>query len=260
MPSLDTSLLIVISEYLANFESKELVELSKFNSTSALLISGLEEDPEKITSSIESPLRFLAEDSPITHLIASIIFDLPQPFGPIIPVRLLGNDSVVGSTNVLNPANLILVSRIEKPLIDYNIILGIILLSGDNKMKAQKIILDTFPNPNIKGDYLITMEIPEFTCLCPLTGQPDFAEFEIKYIPDRKCIELKSLKLYMSSYRDVGAFHEDNTNQILHDLTTLIKPRYMSVIGYWKVRGGIITTITTKYIKKGWENKNLLLD
>ena len=120
-------------------------------------------------------------------------------------------------------------------------------------------ILDTFENPENKEDYLITMDIPEFTCLCPLTGQPDFAEFVIKYVPDKLCVELKSLKLYMASYRDVGAFHEDNTNSILKDLRMLIKPRYMSVVGYWKVRGGITTTISTKYIKKGWKDTNKIV-
>ena len=127
-------------------------------------------------------------------------------------------------------------------------------------MTLHKDILETFENPAKSNDYLITMDIPEFTCLCPLTGQPDFAEFEINYIPDKKCVELKSLKLYMASYRDVGAFHEDNTNQILSDLVELTKPRYMSVVGYWKVRGGIITTVTTKYIKKNWKDKNKILD
>ena len=124
----------------------------------------------------------------------------------------------------------------------------------------QKNILDTFDNPNIKDDYLINMDIPEFTCLCPLTGQPDFARFEINYVPDKKCVELKSLKLYMASFRDIGAFHEDNTNQVLTDLVDLVKPRYMCVIGYWKVRGGIITTITTKYNKKNWKDKNNILE
>tara|TARA_B100000941_G_C28369526_1_gene481382 strand:- start:426 stop:815 length:390 start_codon:yes stop_codon:yes gene_type:complete len=127
-------------------------------------------------------------------------------------------------------------------------------------MTVHKDILETFENPSKSNDYLITMNIPEFTCLCPLTGQPDFAEFEINYIPDKKCVELKSLKLYMASFRDIGAFHEDNTNQILNDLVNLVKPRYMSVVGYWKVRGGIITTITTKYNKKNWKDKNNILE
>ena len=127
-------------------------------------------------------------------------------------------------------------------------------------MTLHKDILETFENPSKSNDYLITMDIPEFTCLCPLTGQPDFAEFEINYVPDKKCVELKSLKLYMAAYRDIGAFHEDNTNQILNDLVNLIKPRYMSVVGYWKVRGGIITTITTKYNKKNWKDNNNILE
>ena len=126
-------------------------------------------------------------------------------------------------------------------------------------MMNQKNILDTFDNPNIKDDYLINMDIPEFTCLCPLTGQPDFARFEINYVPDKKCVELKSLKLYMASYRDIGAFHEDNTNQVLRDISTLIKPRFINITGYWKVRGGITTTITCKYIKKGWKDSNFLI-
>ena len=126
-------------------------------------------------------------------------------------------------------------------------------------MMNQKNILDTFDNPNIKDDYLINMDIPEFTCLCPLTGQPDFARFEINYVPDKKCVELKSLKLYMASYRDIGAFHEDNTNQVLRDISTLIKPRFISIIGYWKVRGGITTTITCKYIKRGWKDSKFLI-
>ena len=127
-------------------------------------------------------------------------------------------------------------------------------------MTLHKDILETFENPSKSNDYLITMDIPEFTCLCPLTGQPDFAEFEINYVPDKKCVELKSLKLYMAAFRDIGAFHEDNTNQILNDLVNLIKPRYMSVVGYWKVRGGIITTITTKYNKKNWKDNNNILE
>ena len=126
-------------------------------------------------------------------------------------------------------------------------------------MMNQKNILDTFDNPNIKDDYLINMDIPEFTCLCPLTGQPDFARFEINYVPDKKCVELKSLKLYMASYRDIGAFHEDNTNQVLKDISPLIKPRFISSTGYWKVRGGITTTITCKYIKKGRKDSKFLI-
>ena len=116
----------------------------------------------------------------MTHLIASIILDFPHPFGPMIPVKLLGKERVVESTNVLKPDNLILVRRIENPSIDYNIISGIILLSGETIMELHRKILETFDNPEIKEDYLITMDIPEFTCLCPLTGQPDYAEFVIQ--------------------------------------------------------------------------------
>ena len=126
-------------------------------------------------------------------------------------------------------------------------------------MKSKNKFLDVFKNPHAKEDYLITMEIPEFTCLCPLTGQPDFAEFVINYVPDKLCVELKSVKLYMGSFRDVGAFHVDNTNNVLKDISDLIRPRYISVIGYWKVRGGIVTTITTKNIKRGWKDKNNIL-
>ena len=126
-------------------------------------------------------------------------------------------------------------------------------------MTPKKKLLDTFENPQIDKDYLINMKIPEFTCLCPLTAQPDFAEFVITYIPDKLCVELKSLKLYMGSFRNEGAFHEDVTNMILKDLSALTKPRFMSIIGYWKVRGGITTTITTKYIKNGWKDSNKLI-
>ena len=110
-------------------------------------------------------------------------------------------------------------------------------------MTSRKKLLDTFDNPQIKEDYLIDMKVPEFTCLCPLTSQPDFAEFAIDYIPNKLCVELKSLKLYMGSFRNEGAFHEDVTNTILKDLSDLIKPRYMCVIGYWKVRAYIIKII-----------------
>ena len=116
--------------------------------------------------------------------------------------------------------------------------------------------LETFDNPQKKDDYLIRMEIPEFTCICPLTSQPDFAEFKLEYIPDKLCVELKSLKLYMGSYRDVGAFHEDVTNQIFNDLFSLLKPRSMKLHAHWKVRGGIITFVEIKKTKSGWRNKN----
>ncbi len=122
----------------------------------------------------------------------------------------------------------------------------------------QKDILETFINPQKKDDYLISMDIPEFTCICPLTSQPDFAEFNIEYIPDKLCVELKSLKLYMGSYREIGAFHEDVTNMICNDINKLIMPRYLIINAYWKVRGGITTTVTVKKIKSGWKDKNKL--
>ena len=121
-----------------------------------------------------------------------------------------------------------------------------------------KDILETFDNPQKKNDYLIKMDIPEFTCICPLTSQPDFAEFYLEYVPDKLCVELKSLKLYMGSYRDIGAFHEDVTNQIFNDLNAITKPRYMKLDEHWKVRGGITTRIEVKRSKSGWKNNNNL--
>ena len=117
--------------------------------------------------------------------------------------------------------------------------------------KPQK-TLDTFPNPQPQRDYRIHMEIPEFTCLCPKTGQPDFAIIELDYIPDRKCVELKSLKLYMWSFRNEGAFHEAVTNRILDDLAAATKPRYMRVTARFYVRGGVFTTVVAETRKRGW--------
>jgi len=113
--------------------------------------------------------------------------------------------------------------------------------------------LDTFANPAPHRDYLIHMEVPEFTCLCPLTGQPDFAQFSIDYIADRKCVELKSLKLYMWSFRDEGAFHEKVTNRILDDLVKATAPRFMRVTARWYVRGGIFTNVVAEHRKRGWK-------
>ncbi|MEO8004829.1 MAG: preQ(1) synthase [Betaproteobacteria bacterium] len=112
--------------------------------------------------------------------------------------------------------------------------------------------LDTFVNPNSDRDYLIHMEIPEFTCLCPKTGQPDFATLFLDYIPDKKCVELKSLKLYVWSYRNEGAFHEAVTNRILDDLVRATSPRFMRMTARFYVRGGIFTTVTAEHAKKGW--------
>ena len=113
--------------------------------------------------------------------------------------------------------------------------------------------LDTFPNPSPARDYLIHMEIPEFTCLCPKTGQPDFATLLLDYIPDRKCVELKSLKLYVWSYRNQGAFHEAVTNRMLDDLAKATQPRFMRLTARFYVRGGIFTTIAVEHRKKGWK-------
>ena len=107
--------------------------------------------------------------------------------------------------------------------------------------------LETFPNPRAERDYEINMECPEFTCVCPKTGQPDFATIRIHYIPDKICLELKSLKLYLWSYRDQGAFHEAVINKILDDLVQACRPRKMTVVGDFNVRGGIHTTVTASY-------------
>jgi len=107
--------------------------------------------------------------------------------------------------------------------------------------------LETFANPRPGRDYHIAFECPEFTCLCPMTGQPDFATILIDYVPDRLCVELKSLKLYLWSYRDEGAFHEDVTNRILDDLVAAVAPRRMSVRTDWNVRGGIHTVVEASH-------------
>ncbi len=112
--------------------------------------------------------------------------------------------------------------------------------------------LDTFANPNPGRDYLIHMEIPEFTCLCPLTGQPDFATFLVDYIPDQRNVELKSLKLYMWSFRNDGAFHEAVTNRILDDLVAATDPRFCRVTAKWYVRGGIYTDVVVEHRQSGW--------
>lgn len=113
--------------------------------------------------------------------------------------------------------------------------------------------LETFPNPTPLRDYHIHMEIPEFTCLCPKTGQPDFATLVLDYIPDKKCVELKSLKLYIWSYRNEGAFHEAVTNHILDDLVAAVKPRYMRLTTKFYVRGGIFTNVVAEHRKAGWK-------
>jgi len=112
--------------------------------------------------------------------------------------------------------------------------------------------LQVFANPAPERDYVIRLDVPEFTCLCPLTGQPDFAHFTIEIVPDRLCVELKSLKLYFWSYRDEGAFHEKVTNTIVDDIVRAIEPRFVRLAADWYVRGGIRTYVTAEHRKKGW--------
>jgi 7-cyano-7-deazaguanine reductase len=113
--------------------------------------------------------------------------------------------------------------------------------------------LETFANPASKRDFHIHMEIPEFTCLCPKTGQPDFAVLYLDYIPDELCVELKSLKLYTWSFRDEGCFHEDVTNRILDDLVAATNPKFMRLIAKFYVRGGIFTNVVAEHRKAGWQ-------
>jgi 7-cyano-7-deazaguanine reductase len=114
--------------------------------------------------------------------------------------------------------------------------------------------LETFPNPAPGSDYTIRIRIPEFTCLCPKTGQPDFAEILLEYVPDQRCIELKSLKLYMWSFRDEGAFHEAVTNRMLADLRERLEPRFIRVRAEFNVRGGIYTSVVAEHRQEGWES------
>ncbi len=112
--------------------------------------------------------------------------------------------------------------------------------------------LETFPNPRAERDYTIRITLPEFTCLCPKTGQPDFATLKLEYIADKSCIELKSLKMYIWSFREEGAFHEAVTNRILDDLVTACQPRFMRLTADFNVRGGIYTTVVAEQHKEGW--------
>jgi 7-cyano-7-deazaguanine reductase len=113
--------------------------------------------------------------------------------------------------------------------------------------------LETFPNPAPSRDYVVHIEVPEFTCLCPLTGQPDFATLVLDYIPDKRNVELKALKLYMWRFRDQGAFHEAVTNRILDDLVRALAPRFARLTAKWYVRGGIFTTVVAEHRKRGWK-------
>lgn len=112
--------------------------------------------------------------------------------------------------------------------------------------------IETFPNPNPSRDYTIRISIPEFTCLCPKTGQPDFAQLELEYVPADRCVELKALKLYMWSFRERGAFHEAVTNEILSHLADATEPRFMRLTGRFNVRGGLHTSVVAEYRRPGW--------
>jgi len=113
--------------------------------------------------------------------------------------------------------------------------------------------LETFPNPTPERDYTIRIRVPEFTCLCPRTGQPDFATLHLEYVPDQDCIELKSLKLYVWSFRDEGAFHEAVTNRMLADLVNACQPRFMRLRAEFSVRGGIYTDVVAEHRQPGWQ-------
>jgi 7-cyano-7-deazaguanine reductase len=112
--------------------------------------------------------------------------------------------------------------------------------------------LETFENPQPGRDYTIRIDVPEFTCLCPKTGQPDFATLVLEYVPEKLCVELKSLKLYVWSYRDEGAFHEAVTNRILDDLVEATRPRFMRLTARFNVRGGIYTTVVAEHLDPAW--------
>ncbi len=127
-----------------------------------------------------------------------------------------------------------------------------------NKINQNE-ILELFGNPQKKEDYIINITIPEFTCLCPKTGQPDFATLYVKYIPKNFCLELKSLKQYIVSFRNIGTFHESVTNQICSDLSKAINPQFLSLKAQFNVRGGIYTSVEIQYRNKKWKNPNCLL-
>jgi len=124
--------------------------------------------------------------------------------------------------------------------------------NNPNSSDDPYLLLEVFDNPTPGRDYSVQVNIPEFTCLCPRTGQPDFATLDLQYVPDARCIELKSLKLYIWSFRDVGAFHEAVTNRILDDLRRATAPRFMRLSAQFNVRGGIYTAITAEHRAAGW--------
>jgi 7-cyano-7-deazaguanine reductase len=113
--------------------------------------------------------------------------------------------------------------------------------------------LETFANPEVERDYTIRIQIPEFTCLCPRTGQPDFATLDLEYVPDRLCVELKSLKLYIWSFRERGAFHEAVTNEIADHLDVVLHARFLRLSARFNVRGGICTTVVAERRQRGWQ-------
>ena len=119
-------------------------------------------------------------------------------------------------------------------------------------------ILEVFDNPNIERDFVIHIDIPEFTCLCPKTGQPDFATLHLEYIADKRCVELKALKSYIWSFRNEGAFHEAVTNQILDDLVAVLDPRFIRLKAIFNVRGGIYTTVESEHRQKNWLPRDVL--
>ena len=127
------------------------------------------------------------------------------------------------------------------------------LLYGARMPTQPSKTVETFDNPHPGRDYTIRIHVPEFTCLCPKTGQPDFAELNLEYVPDRRCVELKSLKMYVWSFRDEGAFHEDVTNTILDKLVEICAPRFMRLTAEFNVRGGIYTTVVAEHRASGWQ-------
>jgi 7-cyano-7-deazaguanine reductase len=123
---------------------------------------------------------------------------------------------------------------------------------GDTVSTRPSTEFEVFPNPKPSRDYTIRIESPEFTCLCPKTGQPDFATLLLEYIPDQRCVELKSWKLYLWSFRDQGGFHEDLSNRIVDDLVTALDPRYLRLTAKFNVRGGVYTTVEVEHKAEGW--------
>ena len=124
---------------------------------------------------------------------------------------------------------------------------------GDKPTAPAAKALEVFPNPQPRRDFLIHMQIPEFTCLCPITGQPDFATLYLDYIPEARCVELKSLKLYIWSFRNEGKFHEAVANEILDDIVNAVAPRFARLTAKFWVRGGIFTTVVAEHRAKGWK-------